>query len=197
MAVRIKGLIEEIGKAGWPTEAILPILIKVMPAMYDAVVKTFRKQIVATERRRARAAVEGIYHWLIYANRFSIPGPPKDLLYELGNIVQGRRQPALDWALQYVTQIIVEAPEQIDAVFIECLCRGLEFLLQETDYRGDNGTPQRTLEFEKMPFCRELCAKLASALNKTSYANDYAVQEWLKAAQDDPLPEVRYALVTS
>jgi len=47
----------------------------------------------------------------------------------------------------------------------------------------------------ELPGVRAAAAKLAGALADAGYGKERAVEGWIRAALDDPLPEVRHAVV--
>ena len=45
-----------------------------------------------------------------------------------------------------------------------------------------------------MPWLRWRCVQLAKAMDTAGFGDEAAVKGWLKDAEDDPLPELRFAV---
>ena len=65
---------------------------------------------------------------------------------------------------------------------------GLNYLLKELAYDRQHDNP------EEIPRLRLACARLAASMSVDQLEQHPAVSQWIIAAQDDPLPEVRSAV---
>ena len=110
---------------------------------------------------------------------------PADLIREIGVILAARRIDALGDALGVAEWVFADG-EQADQERLRKLAvEGLGPLIDELAYGR---------EFSKdvdVPLLRWRCVGLARAMHVAG-CDDKAVTDWLAAAREDPLPEVRY-----
>jgi DNA-binding transcriptional regulator YiaG len=71
---------------------------------------------------------------------------------------------------------------------------GLQYLAVETRYRPSS-LPSTSLPFEDVPRIRELAARLAGSLARRVGTEDETVRIWEKEMAEEPLAQVRLAMV--
>ena len=109
-------------------------------------------------------------------------------------IVATRRQPGLLQALGTVAWVLENCPDTTaDGHFLDSIVVALEYLRVETEYRSFGSESDR-IPYSEVPEYREKAARIASLLQKTPAAETETVRQWLAAALNDPLPEVRRAV---
>jgi hypothetical protein len=87
------------------------------------------------------------------------------------------------WLLKY-------GPEDYRILIVEGCEHGLGCLWEEVSY---NRT-RREVEKLDVPLLRSNCIRLALAMAQLGYGSNVVVRNWIEAAREDPLPEVRNAL---
>ena len=196
----VSTLVVDIGKHGLPVAAVLPAMQTIQPARNVA--SDIRRALASHEPDVYTSALKGLLNWLTIhrAGRNSpeattLPEPPADLLRELGMIVATRRQPGLLEALGAAAWVLENFPDiATDSHFLDSIVVALEYLLVETEYRL-SGSEDDRVPYSEVPDYREKAARIASLLQKTTAATTETVRQWIEAARNDPLPEVRRAVV--
>jgi hypothetical protein len=172
---------------------LFPALARMFSDRTDDLTQWLRRGLVSEDEEVAGQAVLGLYQWLRRHPdpALDIPKPHPDLVREIGIAIAARRQSVLARALDLSRWILLEGPEDYRPLLIEACEHGLGCLLEEASYA-------RTLEeVEKLniPLLRRNCIRLAVALTDRGRGSSPAVKGWMDAAREDPLPEVRNALV--
>ncbi len=108
-----------------------------------------------------------------------------DLISELAGAVLARNQDTLPIGLDVATKLVEE--KQFNPLGLARLDHALTYLLAELDYHGE-----RAEKINDLSSRRAGCAKLAVALRASGHDTPI-VEDWLAAASDDPLPDVRHA----
>ena len=142
----------------------------------------------------ANYAVGIIYYWARHDKVENHPRP-SGMLYALAGIISARRLPALPWALEVMTFIASLRPSWIDETCYGLIEVGMSLMLEELKYedRPDaTGIPDDTV-----PTLRLGCLKLALELSKGLAKSCDSCNSWIKQAQTDPLPEMRFLSVLS
>jgi hypothetical protein len=166
-------------------------LAKSLPNRLGEIAMSMRMGLASDNEGVAEEAVLGLHLWLRAASEGSsqIPGPPGDLLREIGVIIATRRKGALNRALQVARWIFSHgSDEQRDAI-AQLALHGLRYLIEELRYDRNHGEDGEA----EIPLLRWGCAHLALAMAVFGYAADPTVIRWAEVARDDPLPEVRHA----
>jgi hypothetical protein len=193
-------LVAEVEERNLPFEAILPALVQLNPEAERVTANRLRRSLATQDEKRQRAALRGIMTWLRNQVGFSIairgyrlPRFPEDLLQELGSRVANRRQPGLQLSLEAAISVLRRFPERANRRFIQSLTLGLDYLLEETQYRVDD-LPISPIPAANTPAYRRLAAQLAGLLARHPRGRSEVVERWLEVAREDPLPEVRHAV---
>ncbi len=126
--------------------------------------------------------------------------PPADLVFELGAMIATHRWCALSNALEIAGWIFQNGSgEHRDLLRSPCL-QGLAFLRQVLAFQEDpNPRPFTELpevvseDDVDLPWLRWRCVGLAAAMDLAGLGEESAVAGWLKDAENDPLPELRFA----
>ena len=166
-------------------------LAKLLPDRIDEIAMSMRMGLASDNVGLAEEAVLGFHVWLRAASEEASPiqAPPDDLLREIGVMIATRRKGVLHRALQVAQWIFSSgSTEQRDNIAQSTL-RGLRYLIEELRYDRDHGEEGEV----DIPLLRWGCAHLALAMLASGYETDSTVTLWAEIAQDDPLPEVRYA----
>jgi hypothetical protein len=169
---------------------ILPYLVRFFPEDRDDIAKYLERAVVSANKAEAEYAIAAVWLWSVRKDS-DADSVPQSLVHELGQIIRDRRVPALGDALRFGAKIIADAPERIDAEFIETSLIGLDFLLEETSYRDPASAAP--VPDSAIPEFRSHAAQFARALADSGRTNEPIVQQWLAIIESDPLPEVRNA----
>ena len=140
------------------------------------------------------SAVIGLRHWAtMSADAASeIQPPPNELIHEIGIIIANRRKASLDPALQFAKWVFDRGiNEQKDAIR-SLVLQGLGYLAEDLRYDREDQEPD-----DDVPLLRWRSIRLAQSMSEHGSADAQAVSRWLEIAENDPLPEVRYATGTS
>lgn len=196
----VSTLVDDFANRGLPVAAVLPALQTIRPSR--DVAPEMRRALASHESHVYSSALEGLVHWLEIrhvmrpsSRAMIVPEVPGDLLRELGMIVATRRQPGLLEALGTVARVLQNCPETTaDEHFLDSIVVALECLWVETEYRSFGRESDR-IPYSDVPECRKKAARIASLLQKTPAGETETVRQWIAAALNDPLPEVRRAVV--
>ena len=109
-----------------------------------------------------------------------------DLVREVGFAIAARRVAILRPALDLARWIFSDGPDRLRSDIAKDVDHGLAALFEEASY-------ERSDQVFDVPEMRAACIRLATAMAATSFGTSEGVMMWLKAAKDDPLPEVRNA----
>ncbi len=152
-----------------------------------------RISLVSENADLACNAAGGLYYWFETAtdSKHQIQPPPDDLIREIGIIIANRRKNVLRWALQ-VAKLVFEKGNQAqkDAI-CELVLQGLGYLVEELRY---DRMPD---EDDDVPFLRWNCFQLARAMAECDFHDDPTIVRWFESAEQDPMPEVRYAAISA
>ena len=198
------GHVEELAASETPVFELLPAIVKAVPQKSEHAAALLRVGLGGATRdqeRHAASACGGLYRWLRASSRASgLPAPPAGLVFELGVIISAHRWCALSNALD-VTGWIFESgtDEHCELLLGSCLA-GLESLRRVLVF-DENLDPSPYVERPDLvsedevdvPWLRWRCVGLAAAMNRAGLGSETAVAGWLKDAEGDPLPELRFA----
>jgi hypothetical protein len=193
-------LLSDMGQSGFCVLSALPMTLFIDPESCDEIAQKLRYGLGSTKEEEVHSSTLGIFNWLVHASKGNISPPPNDLLNELVNRVFSRRQPGLDSAIQYVSEIIRRLPGCLDESQMDTLYIALEYLIKETELPKiqDREAISRvclTIPINELPRYRELAAELAYRIfNQFTSKNKEIPQiliDWQEICKNDPLPEVR------
>ena len=170
--------------------ALATCVVRGVPNRLTEVATVLRVGMVSDEEVLAVDAVEGVRLWIeaTLDPGSCVPGPPEDLVREIGISIASRRSPVLRAALATARWIFANG-NQIHKEIIQQLAQdGLNYLAEEMRYDREHEAP------DEVPSKRLLCVQLAAAMAQDEVDQHPAVARWLEIARDDPLPEVRNAV---
>jgi hypothetical protein len=194
-------LLSEMEQSGFCVLSALPLVLFIDPNSDDEIARKLRVGLNSMKPEEVRDSIIGLFNWLVYGNRQSIPVPPADLLNELVNRVVTRRQPGLNSAIGQLSVIVRRLPELLNGSQMESLCIALEYLVKETELpsRQDGAIMNLStvVPINDRPEYRKLAVELAHRLfvhftNSNKEVPQILVR-WKEIGQNDPLPEVRRA----
>ena len=135
-------------------------------------------------------------YWVKHGETWQVPAPPYELGLEAGFLVEDRWPPVLVSALQTAEALVREPTWRKDETMNRLLLKGLDLLLGEAAYDrpGASDKEAPSISIDDIPKVRAEAVKLATTLAATGLQGDAVIEKWLKAAENDPLPEVRHAL---
>jgi hypothetical protein len=196
---KIKQILLEMEQSGFTTLSVLPATQLLGIYSENEIKNKLRFNLISMNEKAVNASLFGVIYWLFYGVKGLIPPIPPELLNDLVIKIYTRRQPKLDTALNYMSEIVRRLPDCLDTEHINMLCNALEHLLYETNiFKQANSTNHFTktpINFEDLSEIRTLAAKLACSLYEMFNKHEKPVQEiilkWKQACKEDTLPEVR------
>ena len=193
IANKLMRKVQELNHLKVPSRELYPGLVKVNPNLFQKIVDETRIALVSEDKHTARNAFEALQFWLRTAlERLSdLAFPTIDLVREIGIIVATRRKVALANALRLAEWIYRKGDSNHKEAIQEFLVEGLGFLSQELRYN------KKHEEEIDVPLLRFRCASLAVAMSKNGCEDDPTILQWLQDAENDPLPEVRFCVLSS
>jgi len=137
----------------------------------------------------------GGLRWIKLAGDGSIEvSPPESLADDLAGVIQFRKRPGLEAAMQSMAAMLSDRRPGIRASLDKILL-GLACLLEETAYprtpeQGSRLSPGADI----IPEERAAAATLAGMMRRSGFGDNSVIEDWINAALEDPLPEVRAAI---
>ena len=175
----------QFGDSDVPAMPLLVGLVKSLKAPETEIHTALKKGFSSGDVRFVSNAAVAVQIWLDFAGRCMAPRLPSDLIREIGVIIATCRIDALDNAL-WVAEWVFAHGEHADREELRQLAsEGLGSLIDVLDYGRE--LPKEA----DVPLLRWRCVGLARAMNERG-CDDVAVMDWLAAAREDPLPEVRH-----
>ena len=190
IAERLYEKIMALPEPKMPAFGLIHGLVKVMDDRFDELVMWLRMGLVSTERYSAESAVLGLHSWLKASAGAdsALRPPPDDLVREIGFVIAARRHASLPQALRLVRWVFDEGTLSQRQIICELALHGLRYLAEELRYDRDHD------ENVDVPLLRWFCAQLAQSMAQRGLQDDPTVAKWLELAEQDPLPEVRFAM---
>jgi hypothetical protein len=173
------------------TAQALPELLRIDASLQDRVVKDLLRSLVSVDNSSAWAAFNALYRWTTMSKEGSIFPVPRRLAESVVSIIEARREPGLLHALGVSCQLVDAGLFTTDD--IERLIAALGLVFFETSYSDPTCTEFRPTTFTLV---RANAVRLADALQRSG-RSDPGILECLKIAEQDPVPEVRFASSTS
>jgi hypothetical protein len=200
LANDIVGVVDSFEQEQLPTHAIRPALLKYRSNTEEAAAAYLLAGLTSTDETTYFQSVRGLLFWLRTQSDpdkrplgFALRPSPPELLRQLGANLAGRRQPGLRITLDAANTLLSEIPRAADPAFLTSVRIGLQSLLSEATYRIGVSASALIPE-EEIPQNRLLIARLARQLSNIPGGDAPVVQEWIRLAAADPLPEVRQAV---
>ena len=148
------------------------------------------------------SAARALFLWLSAAQEPAsrLAQPPPELVREVGVLVASRRWVAVANVLEIVALVFEKGAVEHREVLKELVLHGLVYLRQELAYRSASqavSSGRSRLADEEdvdVPLLRLRCVQAAIAMTDAGFGDEPAVAKWIEEAEDDPLPEVRFAI---
>ena len=172
--------------SGIPAYEPVGVLAPILPRRSAELAYWLRTGLASGNRDISTGAVYGLANWISRSSNVdsSEGGVPKDILRELGIIVAARRKESLAAALQVAKQVFDDQGEEFQAIIVESVLNGLDYLAEELRY--DEGDDKDVVDL------RWMCAHLAKSMSEAGLKDREAVARWLEIASNDPFPEIRH-----
>ena len=183
--------LDSLNESKYPAYELVTGLAAILPERLEDIVSMMRVGLASEDSEIAGSATLGLHYWLraSSASASRLRAPPQDLVREIGVAIATRRKASLAQALNAAEWIFDKGgQEQQDAVR-EFALHGLGYLCQELRYDRE---PDQDNE-GALPLLRWRSTQLALAMAKRGLEDNSNVVRWLAMAEDDPLPEIRYA----
>jgi hypothetical protein len=168
----------------------LPYLIHLRPDLTSNAVRLLRRGLLSREYYQVESATTAIGNWLAVHEQKAVPFPD-ELVRVVVNIVTSRRFPSLYAVIKVTTQLfeasLLREEEQ------QRLVEGLSDLYHEVDYKVWQPNHPETHTLSDL---RKACVRLAKQLQATGH-KDNILLDWQRAAEQDPMPEIRWAFTDS
>ena len=148
--------------------------------------------LVSDESKVAMNTAEALEFWLKAGHDpgVELMHPPTDLVREIGFVVATQRKAALIQALRIARWVFLRGNEEQQNAIRELVTEGLGYLAKELRYDAIHND-----EID-VPLLRWGCTHLSIAMARRGFNHEPAVARWIENANDDPLPEIRYASPT-
>ena len=203
-AQAILDMVRKLSKDRRPAYELLPGIVKSNQELADTAATLLRVGLGGStpeQREQAASACGGLYHWLRASSveDSRLPRPPADLVFEIGVIISAPRWSVLSHALEIAAWIFEEGSTEHRELLWPSVLSGLEFLRRALVFRGISPhpfveQPQVSEDEVDVPWLRWHCVQLAKAMDSAGFGDEAAVIRWLKDAEKDPLPELRFAV---
>ena len=198
------GHVEQLAAGETPAFELLPAIVKAVPQKSEhaaALLLVGLGGATRDQERQAASACGGLYRWLRASTRASgLPAPPAGLVFELGVIISAHRWCALSNALDVAGWVFESGTDEHRELLLGSCLAGLASLRRVLVF-DENLDPSPYVERPDLvsedevdvPWLRWRCVGLAAAMNRAGLGSETAVAGWLKDAEGDPLPELRFA----
>lgn len=161
--------------------------VRLVPARRAEMISLVRRDLVSRKEISVNSAISSIHNFIHITNT-SQTEFPEILSSDIVSLCAARRQPGLASFLRCARDLMKFNITSIDDQ--KRLIEALEILSTETNYSNWDTHDPRT---SSLGLIRRECILLADQLAK-SHPESSPVLNWLSNAQDDPIPEVRFAL---
>jgi hypothetical protein len=186
-------LITELEQAGIVALSVWPLVLSFKPELHGQVATRIQSALFLNDRKTIEGALLGLQDWLKYSSQAELPQPPKHYLDQFISIIATRRQPGLDAALLYLTDLIQSISEAFEERHLESVLLALDLLIEESDVKKNIGN----IEIPDKPLFRIRAAKLAYQLSKyyqlKSTPFPRIIEKWQEICLSDALFQVRKA----
>jgi hypothetical protein len=195
----VNSLVDEMQTAGLPVGSVLPATLLMDPGLSTGVVARLRQEFASPKKEFNLSAARGVVYWVDVNTKRArnakdrLPDVPVQLLQEIGVAVAWGRPDSLSLYLDFAWNVVRRLRTNTDSTFAHQLLMALEALLQETEYREIKEAGAR-IQYENVPTVRFGAARLAMTLGEIGYGDYAVIQDWKRAASNDPLPEIRRLL---
>ena len=203
-AQAILDMVRKLSKDRRPAYELLPGIVKSNQGLADTAATLLRVGLGGStpeQREQAASACGGLYHWLLASavEDSCLPRPPDHLVFEIGVIIAAPRWTVLSQALEIAAWVFEKGIEEHRELLRTPVLPGLEFLRRALVFREISlhpfvEKPQVSEDDVDVPWLRWRCVQLAKAMDSAGFGDEAAVAGWLEDAENDPLPELRFAV---
>ena len=173
-----------------PVLSVYPVLLRWFPERSLELAGQIHEQLFAQDKDDRIDALRAIAHWGEFQRKTAIPRIPDNILVSLATLIAACPTDGLDSLLEVASTLVGNLDEAERNRISPTLCRGLERLLDLLPYTLE----RNVFAPEEIPDLRAGCANLAAQLLKAGVTHT-AIERWIAIATNDPLPEVRKALL--
>lgn len=189
-AEKLFNKVQELNVSKIPAFGLTAGLVRAMPHRIDDIAHAMRTGLASQDESLAENAAAGLHHWLMVSAGVAsqIHTPPEDLVREIGVIIAARRKETLALALKIAKWVFDEGNDSQKEAIGRLALQGLGYLIEELRYDREHD-----LDLENdIPELRWRSAEIAVSMARSGYGDDSNITRWLKVAEEDPMPEVRY-----
>ncbi len=179
--------IEETGLG--QARGCLPYFLNTRSELLDGIIRSLRRGVIGSTFDDVVGATTAITKWIELFRRSTVPPLPEQLIEQVVSAVETRRELGLNMLLQCIR--ILTEEDLLDSQHTARITEALDDLLLETSYATIDPDAREAVS---VSLVRAECVKLARTLDRTG-AHSAVTKKWIAAAQVDPLPEVRFALI--
>ena len=160
------------------------------PARKNELAILIRDGLTSDDRTMASSAAYGLRRWLESTSQPATQAepPPDHLINQIGFTIASRRTTVTVWSLMAAEFIFEHGTEEHKEAIRHHVADGLSYLLEELSYDRQRDDPN------EIPELRLACARLAMKMSLDQQEPHPSVIDWIEAARQDPLPEVRFAV---
>lgn len=190
LAERLYEKMEGLSDLKFSVFGFIPGLSMVLKGRFNEFTDTMKLGLVSQNKDQARAALRTLSHWLSLTVEpvSHIQIPPDELVREVGVIIASRRRETLRLALQVAKWIFDKGTDAHKQIIQNMTLRGLKDLLEDFRYDGENFG-----QIDDLPDLRNHSVQLALSMSENGVKDNDTINQWLQDAENDPLPELRYA----
>jgi hypothetical protein len=166
----------------------LPHFARANGSAADQLVGVIRRAVTSPRLEEATSGIIAVGNWAnldATANERSLPNGLVGLIV---SAIETRRETILPALLHCALKLVEK--QRIRKSDLKLICNSLDALAQETVYDVVDPASRTAVS---LSIIRANCVQLANAIHSRGH-HDGALKKWLDLAQNDPLPEVRYAL---
>lgn len=165
----------------------LPELLRLDSSLLNRVVRNILKTMISLDNEKAWAGFNAIYRWANLTKDQSLLPVPESLIERVVFTVEACREPGLLHALSTSLQFINE--KMLGPEYTERLAAALGPVFNATDYSDRESNDIGPITYTLV---RAAAVRLADGLRKSGIKDDNL--HWLQDHENDPMPEVRFAL---
>ena len=191
---QIKSRIESLEDNGVPCYDLYPSLLSKKPTFAAELTRKLKGAIICDDRDFATNAIIAINLWIFLAETGNAQTPPSEIVEEIGQSIYWRHEAVLPRALETASFLFEKFPELANKTIATFTKSGLENMFKEFDLGRavDSGIINRI----DVPLVRRNCLRLAIAMQNAGFSDEISITNWIRAAKDDPLPELRNLAVS-
>ena len=203
-AETLRGNVQKLGTGRIPAYELLAGIVKSDRELAESATSLLRVGLGGStpeQREQAASACGGLYRWLRSSAVVDsgLPQPPDHLVLEIGIVIAAHRWFLLSQALEIAAWVFEKGTAEHRELLRSPVLGGLEFLRRALVFREASPhpfveQPQVSEDEVDVPLLRWRCVQLAKAMHSAGLRDEAAVTGWLKDAETDPLPELRFAV---